>query len=111
MNAVPMAMNQSCYALKANSDISYSYLFFLIKQLVHHLKVKATGSIFNSIVSNDITCTHLVLPEGLEITEEYAKIAEPMFERIENATKESLELKRLRDWLLPMLINGQVTVD
>ncbi|MCU7841659.1 MAG: restriction endonuclease subunit S [Candidatus Thiodiazotropha sp. (ex Troendleina suluensis)] len=110
LNAVPMAMNQSCYAFKAKPKYSYSYLFFLIKELIHHLEVKATGSVFNSIVSNDIEWTNLALPKADETVQKYAEIVEPLFERIYQSTKEILELEKLRDWLLPMLMNGQVTV-
>lgn len=110
LNAVPMAMNQSCYAFKAKSDFSYSYLFFLIKELIHHLEVKATGSVFNSIVSNDIEWTNLALPSNEAVVKKYAQAVEPLFKRIKLSTEENLELANLRDWLLPMLMNGQVTV-
>lgn len=110
LNAVPMAMNQSCYALKAKHGISYTFLFFLTKELIHHLEVKASGSVFNSIVSNDIELTNLALPRDRKIIEKFAAIAEPVFEKIEAATRENKELFSLRDWLLPMLMNGQVKV-
>lgn len=110
LNAVPMAMNQSCYALKAKNGISYTFLFFLTKELIHHLEVKASGSVFNSIVSNDIEFTNLALPKERSLIETFAAIAEPIFEKIEVATKESKQLSALRDWLLPMLMNGQLTV-
>ena len=110
LNAVQMAMNQSCYALKAKNGISYTFLFFLTKELIHHLEVKASGSVFNSIVSNDIEFTDFALPKGRSLIDKFAAIAEPAFEKIEAATKESKNLSALRDWLLPMLMNGQVTV-
>lgn len=110
LNAVPMAMNQSCYALRAKDGISSSFLFFLTKELIHHLKVKASGSVFNSIVSNDIEYTNLALPNESGLIEKYAAIAEPIFKKIEISTKENITLASLRDWLLPMLMNGQVTV-
>jgi len=110
LNAVPMAMNQSCYALRAKDGISYTFLFFLIKELIHHLEVKASGSVFNSIVSNDIEYTNLALPSDTTLMEKYAAIVEPIFEKIESTTKENKKLSSLRDWLLPMLMNGQVTV-
>jgi type I restriction enzyme S subunit len=97
-----MAMNQSCYALRAKGGISHTFLFFLTKELIHHLEVKASGSVFNSIVSNDIECTKLAFPSGSELFEKYAAIAEPIFQKIESTA--------LRDWLLPILMNGQVTV-
>lgn len=110
LNAVPMAMNQSCYALRAKGRISHTFLFFLAKELIHHLEVKASGSVFNSIVSNDIEFTSLALPKDIKVIESFASIAEPTFSKIETLTSENNQLSSLRDWLLPMLMNGQVTV-
>jgi type I restriction enzyme, S subunit len=106
---VDMTMNQSCYALRAKSGISHTYLFFLAKELIHHLQVKSSGSVFDSIVSNDIKLTNLAIPDH-SVIEEFAAVVEPAFEQIANNTKENQHLIQLRDWLLPMLMNGQVTV-
>ncbi|HBY9716228.1 MULTISPECIES: restriction endonuclease subunit S [Enterobacterales] len=110
LNAVPMAMNQSCYALKAKQGVSFAFLYFLTKELIHHLEVKATGSVFNSIISNDIEYTYLALPEDNDLIDKYAKKTELAFAKIELLTKENQHLIALRDWLLPLLMNGQVTV-
>ena len=40
----------------------------------------------------------------------YEKVVGPFFKRMTNNAKENSELTQLRDWLLPMLMNGQVTV-
>lgn len=106
---VDMAMNQSCYALRAKPGVSHVFLFFLAKELIHHLQVKSSGSVFNSIVSNDIELTNLAIPKG-EVIKKFAAVVEPVFEKIGNNTKENQHLAELRDWLLPMLMNGQVTV-
>ena len=106
---VDMAMNQSCYALRAKAGISHVFLFFLAKELIHHLHVKSSGSVFDSIVSNDIELTKLAIPKA-EVIEEFAAVVEPAFEKIANNTKENQQLAQLRDWLLPLLMNGQVTV-
>ncbi|MEL5202431.1 restriction endonuclease subunit S [Serratia ureilytica] len=110
LNAVPMAMNQSCYALKAKQGVSFAFLYFLTKELIHHLEVKATGSVFNSIISNDIEYTYLALPEDNDLIDKYAKKTELAFAKIELLTKENQHLIALRDWLLPLLMNGQITV-
>ncbi|MBD2795766.1 restriction endonuclease subunit S [Xenorhabdus sp. 18] len=110
LNAVPMAMNQSCYALRVKEGISYVFLFYLTKELIYHLKVKASGSVFNSIVSNDIEYTNLAIPQDINLIEEFAEKVEPIFETIELLMRENQQLSSLRDWLLPMLMNGQVTV-
>ena len=106
---VDMAMNQSCYALRAKAGISHVFLFFLAKELIHHLQVKSSGSVFDSIVSNDIKLTNLAIPEGATM-EKFSAIVEPAFEKIAANTKENQQLAQLRDWLLPLLMNGQVTV-
>ena len=49
----PMAMNQSCYALKAKTG-EYEYLYFLTAQLIDNLKTKGSGSVFKSIIASDI---------------------------------------------------------
>ncbi|WP_236327761.1 restriction endonuclease subunit S [Enterobacter bugandensis] len=110
LNAVPMAMNQSCYALKAKQGVSFAFLYFITKELIHHLEVKATGSVFNSIISNDIEYTYLALPEDNDLIDKYAKKTELAFAKIELLTKENQHLIALRDWLLPLLMNGQVKV-
>lgn len=106
---VDMAMNQSCYALRAKPGISHTYLFFLTKELIHHLEVKSSSSVFDSIVSNDIEFTNLAIPDST-VVEKYAAVVEPAFKRIATNTQENQHLTQLRDWLLPMLMNGQVTV-
>jgi len=109
LTGTDMAMNQSCYALRAKLGISHTYLFFLAKELIHHLQVKSSGSVFDSIVSNDIEFTNLAIPDAT-VVEKFAAVTEPAFERIANNTKENQHLTQLRDWLLPMLMNGQVSV-
>lgn len=106
---IDMAMNQSCYALRAKPGISHTFLFFLAKELIQHLQVKSSGSVFDSIVSNDIELTNLAIPTE-DVIEKFAAVVEPAFEKIANNTKENQQLAQLRDWLLPMLMNGQVTV-
>ena len=96
-------------ALRAKAGISHVFLFFLAKELIHHLQVKSSGSVFDSIVSNDIELTKLAIPKA-EVIEEFAAVVEPAFEKIANNTRENQQLAQLRDWLLPLLMNGQVTV-
>lgn len=102
-------MNQSCYALRAKPGVSHVFLFFLAKELIHHLQVKSSGSVFDSIVSNDIELTNLAIPED-DLIEKFSAVVEPVFEKIANNTKQNQQLTQLRDWLLPLLMNGQVTV-
>ena len=80
-----------------------------VTRLMNHLRVKSSGSVFDSIVTNDLNFTPAVVPDKAQL-EAFNKIAEPMFKTILNHQQQNQELTQLRDWLLPMLMNGQVTV-
>ncbi|NLU38076.1 MAG: restriction endonuclease subunit S [Bacteroidales bacterium] len=103
------AMNQSCYAFCPKPSIDYGFLYFSVKSLISILKAKSGGSVFNSIVSNDIKQAQLAIPPTTLI-QKYADISRPIFEKIYTNTKQNQHLASLRDWLLPMLMNGQVTI-
>jgi hypothetical protein len=51
----------------------------------------------------------LVVPDEPTL-KAYTSIAAPQFLQIKNYHQQNRELTQLRDWLLPMLMNGQVTV-
>ncbi|QTR46908.1 restriction endonuclease subunit S [Thiothrix litoralis] len=110
LTARKMAMNQSCYALKPKAGCGGEFVYFLTQELIHHLKIKSSGSVFKSIVSNDIKFTQMCIPDNQAI-QTYSEVIEPLFEKILNCSKENQRLVALRDWLLPMLMNGQVRVE
>jgi type I restriction enzyme S subunit len=51
----------------------------------------------------------ILLPDKA-IAQKYQVTVTPWFEKTREVIFENLELARLRDWLLPLLMNGQVTV-
>jgi len=107
--AQDMAMNQSCYALRPKPEINYYFLHQCAINLVHYLKAKSNGSIFDAIVSNDIKLTPIVIPP-IPLIHEFGQITQGMYETILVNKRENKILTELRNWLMPMLINGQVTI-
>jgi len=53
--------------------------------------------------------TSMILPEK-NLSERFEIIAQSAFNKIKHSTLENQQLTQLRDWLLPMLMNGQVTM-
>jgi type I restriction enzyme S subunit len=51
-----------------------------------------------------------VFQTSTSVMENFHKIANPLYLRQLNVLNENQKLTELRDWLLPMLMNGQVTV-
>ena len=105
----PMAMNQSCYALRSNKR-EYEYLYFLTHQLIECLKAKGSGSVFKSIITSDIENSNLCIGDEKTITS-YCQTVASMFAQIKSNQQEIAELTKQRDELLPLLMNGQATVN
>ena len=67
------------------------------------------GTTFGSITKDDLFSLKVVKPEK-KVLGEYQKTIYPTFEKQNILELESQTLTELRDWLLPMLMNGQVRV-
>ena len=89
----------------ADSFLFYVMLYF--KQ-IFDLRNSA-GTTFGSITKDDLFSLKLVYP-GPSILSKYDKVVSGFNVKILNNHKQNQELIKLRDWLLPMLMNGQVTV-
>ena len=105
---LPMAMNQSCYALKSKDDNQLLAYFYTL-EAINSLKHKANGATFDAIVTRDFeTETINILSE--QDTKEFTQIVKPIFEKILTNQKENINLSNLRDTLLPKLMNGEIEV-
>ena len=104
----PMAMNQSCYALHSIKE-EHEYLYFLTGQLISHLKMKGSGSVFKSIIASDIEHSYLSIGDE-KVISTFCKVVKPLFEEIKLKSCEMNNLQEQRDNLLPLLMNGQVRI-
>ena len=69
----------------------------------------ATGATQQAINDNDLSCFDIVVsPEP--VLERFHIIVSPYYNRISRMKFENKELATLRDFLLPLLMNGQITV-
>ena len=104
----PMAMNQSCYALI--SEIADPLLvYFYVLKAVESLKHKASGAVFDAIVTRDFDSeTISILSEDASNT--VLSFIQPMMEAIHNNSEENMRLAALRDSLLPRLMSGELDV-
>ncbi|MFT3756382.1 MAG: restriction endonuclease subunit S [Pseudoxanthomonas sp.] len=85
-------------------------LFFRLKQLEQSLLSQSSGSILKNVSQDTLKEVRLAMPhEGLIAARFNAAIA-PLFSKISANDLENRKLTQLRDWLLPLLMNGQVRV-
>ena len=108
LSGVPMAMNQSCYALVGKETHQLLVYFYTLKA-VDRLKHKASGAVFDAITTRDFDSEQI-----MKLSDDDAKaflcVAEPMFQEVLNNSIENLRLSTLRDFLLPKLMSGEIDV-
>ena len=90
------------------SNMQY-YLLFLLKQLEGSSATQTGGSILKN-VSQDTLGDLLVPIPAQDVLAAFNKQVMQALDLIHNNLNESSKLRKLRDWLLPMLMNGQATV-
>jgi type I restriction enzyme S subunit len=98
---------------KANSELNVVfYLHITSPQNTSRLiKIsESSKSSYPSISPDDILNLTIALPSESKILTRFSDLLNPLFEKVSEIQKENKELEKLRDWLLPMLMNGQVTV-
>lgn len=104
----PMAMNQSCYAL-ASEIVDPLLVYFYVLKAVTSLKCKASGAVFDAIVTRDFDDEMINILSDTD-SESALSIIKPMMEAIHNNSKENMRLSAVRDALLPKLISGEIDV-
>lgn len=108
MSGVPMAMNQSCYALVGKETHQLLVYFYTLKA-VDRLKHKASGAVFDAITTRDFESEQIMKLFDDDATA-FLRVAEPMFQEVLNNNIENLRLSTLRDSLLPKLMSGEIDV-
>ena len=104
----PMAMNQSCYAL-ASETIDPLLVYFYALKAVASLKHKASGAVFDAIVTRDFDGEIINTLSDAD-SESALSIIKPMMEAIHNNSSENMRLSTVRDALLPKLMSGEIDV-
>ncbi len=92
------------------SDILKFYLYYSIEQMRHSLELMASGSIFKNLRTDYLQQYQIVVPPN-QCLKNFEGIIEPIMNGALNTLKENDALTKQRDELLPLLMNGQVSVN
>jgi type I restriction enzyme S subunit len=92
---------------KTGSDGFLFYVMKYFKQVFD--RRNAEGTTFGSITKNDLHSLAVTYPESA-LLKKYDRIVSDYNKMIFVRSLENRNLEQLRDWLLPLLMNGQVTV-
>ena len=98
--------NQQINSVICGREEIRNYLYFYLKNIFLNFKVKS-GNIFSNMNKEEFESVKILLPTE-NILVKFSKIISLILSKIEVNTKENQELTSLRDFLLPLLMNGQV---
>ena len=92
---------------EVNKNTSALYVFYSVKDIDFNKLNTGTG--VPSMTSSILYDLNIVVPEE-NILEKFNTVVKRNYETIKLNNIQNQELTQLRDWLLPMLMNGQVKV-
>lgn len=93
---------------KFGSQLHLLYTLSGFKQLFDVMD--GNGTTFGSITKDTLFEMKVVIPRRDQI-KSFEEMVQPIEQKIRVAEQENRELTKLRDWLLPVLMNGQATVE
>lgn len=102
MAGVPMAMNQSCYALKGKSEFPPLFVYAFARYVIATMKRKASGAVFSALVTRDFEMEKVFEP-SVDNAIIYQEKVESLFSQILANTNEIRHLIELRDTILAQL--------
>lgn len=107
--AIDACANQSVVGIYQSDKIKSSFLYPFIQNEVPRYMTLRTGAQQPHINKQTIDSTLIVIPNE-KVLKKYYERADVIYDKIINNAFQNQELALLRYWLLPMLMNGQVSV-
>jgi type I restriction enzyme S subunit len=107
--AIDACANQSVLGIYESDKLLNSFIYPYLVSQVPRLMSLRTGAQQPHINKETIDTSLIVIPQN-DVLLSYYKIAHPLFKEIMNIAFQNQQLTQLRDWLLPMLMNGQVSI-
>ena len=102
--------NQAVCGVSPQNKIMTTYIRYYLSSLYEHFITLSSGSARNNISQDTIKYTILPIPQG-KILKEFSDAVAPIIGKIIANQKEMENLTKQRDELLPLLMNGQATIN
>ena len=100
---------QRTYVIQSEDENILIFMYMACLQSVEKLRKGSNGSIIKYITIGDVD--NIASPYDKKVVDDFVKIYSPLINLISKNKRQNQELTQLRDWLLPMLMNGQVKVE
>ena len=104
-----LTTNQGFKSFIPHDGYSTAFIYHTVKGSLKTITQYASGSTFKEVSAGVLKTVKIVLPD-LNVVEQFTDSVTSIFKRQDVLEQENQQLAQLRDWLLPLLMNGQVTV-
>ncbi|WP_324281204.1 restriction endonuclease subunit S [Aeromonas hydrophila] len=101
--------NQGFKSFIPNKGYSSEFIYYTVKDSLKAITQYASGSTFKEVSGGTLKTVKIVLPK-MNLSDAFKNRIKPIFSKQDFIERENEKLAQLRDWLLPMLMNGQVTI-
>ncbi|MDD7765735.1 restriction endonuclease subunit S, partial [Anaerococcus vaginalis] len=101
--------NQQINTIVFKEATCKEFIYLSLRDIFKNLTVK-TGNTFKNMNKDEFSKLILLYPDSITL-EKFHNLASPIFKKIENNCIENTKLIKLRDFLLPLLMNGQATIE
>jgi type I restriction enzyme S subunit len=105
----PVTTNQGFKSFVPENEFTTEYIYFTLKHFMKLIQANASGSTFKEISGGTLKAVKIHLPPA-ELVKKFTEFSSSLSSQQSILERQNQELTQLRDWLLPMLMNGQVTV-
>ena len=109
ISGIPIAINQGYIAIICEKLFSNYFMYLWCKANMEQILGAANGSTFEEISKSSFKQLTTLIPPHKKLLG-FGEIVAPIFEKIKTNQRQILTLQKLRDTLLPKLINGEVRV-
>ena len=104
-----ISTNQGFKSIVTDKQYGCYFIYYTLKNNTLALIKRGNGTTFKEVSKSVFASFEIVIPP-IFVDEKFEKILKVIGELRKNIEQEVHELTKLRDWLLPMLMNGQVSI-
>lgn len=101
--------NQQINSISKIKDYNRYFLLNALRMYFEFNTGAKQGAVLSNMNKGEFS-EILIVDPSLELKKKYLEKVKPLYQKIKNNFQQNQELAQLRDWLLPMLMNGQVRV-
>lgn len=106
-------LNQHIFKVTSANDFPKSFFYFQLLDYVDVFKkmAEARKTTMGHITQDHLQQSAIAIPDNKDIADRFEELISPIFNQIIKLHEEILTLTKQRDKLLPLLMNGQVSVN